>query len=397
MKNLFLIFTFLLCTSLSAQYRGTRQNGTLITTEDYVTNSPGSSISNSRLIARYKDSTDFSLYYNNLKFSKYGISRNDGTPNTILWTDNDGNIKKSNIPVWISTELDPVWISDKSNYYTKTLADARYLQSFTESDPIWAGVSSLYRTKNQNDLLYEPAFNKNTAFNKNFGSLTGTIAEGNDARILNGQTSFGWGNHASAGYILTSNFNSTFDTRLSTKSTSDITEGSNLYHTDLRSRNVISLTNIGQTGNSSYNSTTGVFNIPNYTVTPGTGISVSTNVITNTAPDQTVALIGSNGITTSGTYPNFTVAKTKRQETLTVSTNASGIATFTFANTYSVAPNIQYQMGNGATVKETIIPNSAPTTTGSVYLVQVRNDALGLLPTYANVSGREVNILVTEK
>jgi hypothetical protein len=42
----------------------------------------------------------------------------------------------------------------------------------------------------------EPLIVKNTAFNKNFGTTAGTVAEGNDSRILNGQTAFGWGNHA---------------------------------------------------------------------------------------------------------------------------------------------------------------------------------------------------------
>lgn len=40
----------------------------------------------------------------------------------------------------------------------------------------------------------ENAFSKNTAFNKNFGTVAGTVAEGNDQRILNGQTAFSWGN-----------------------------------------------------------------------------------------------------------------------------------------------------------------------------------------------------------
>ncbi|HRH49124.1 MAG TPA: tail fiber domain-containing protein [Panacibacter sp.] len=43
------------------------------------------------------------------------------------------------------------------------------------------------------------------------------------------------------------------------------------------------------------------------TYTAGTGIGIAANVVTNTAPDQVVALTGSNGITTSGTYPNFTI------------------------------------------------------------------------------------------
>ena len=52
--------------------------------------------------------------------------------------------------------------------------------------------------------VYEPVFTKNTAFNKNFGTTSGTVAQGNDSRIINGQTAFGWGNHSSAGYALNS-------------------------------------------------------------------------------------------------------------------------------------------------------------------------------------------------
>lgn len=52
--------------------------------------------------------------------------------------------------------------------------------------------------------VYEPVFSKNTAFNKNFGTTSGTVAQGNDSRINNGQTAYGWGNHASAGYALNS-------------------------------------------------------------------------------------------------------------------------------------------------------------------------------------------------
>jgi hypothetical protein len=34
-----------------------------------------------------------------------------------------------------------------------------------------------------------------------FGTTAGTFAQGNDSRINNGQTAYGWGNHASAGYV----------------------------------------------------------------------------------------------------------------------------------------------------------------------------------------------------
>jgi hypothetical protein len=64
--------------------------------------------------------------------------------------------------------------------------------------------------------------------------------------------------------------------------TSNISEGSNLYYTDARARSALSA---------------------------GTGISYnsSTGVITNSAPDQTVALTGAGTVSISGTYPNFTI------------------------------------------------------------------------------------------
>lgn len=56
-----------------------------------------------------------------------------------------------------------------------------------------------------------------------------TAAQGGKA-----DSAFGWGNHASAGYFLAANFNSSFDTRLALKSTSNLAEGTNLYYTDAR-------------------------------------------------------------------------------------------------------------------------------------------------------------------
>ncbi len=77
--------------------------------------------------------------------------------------------------------------------------------------------------------------------------------------------------------------------------TSDTVEGSNLYYTDARARGAISLTTTGTSGAATYNSTTGVLNIPQYqggvtSITAGAGISVNvstgavtiTNTITNT-------------------------------------------------------------------------------------------------------------------
>ena len=42
-------------------------------------------------------------------------------------------------------------------------------------------------------------------------------------------------------------------------------------------------------------------------LTAGTGISISGNTITNSAPDQTVSLTGAGATAVTGTYPSFTI------------------------------------------------------------------------------------------
>ena len=95
--------------------------------------------------------------------------------------------------------------------------------------------------------------------------------------------------------------------------TTNVAEGTNLYYTDTRAR----------ASNSA-----------------GTGISYDsgTGVITNSAPDQTVAIAGGTGISTSGTYPNFTVTNTAPDQTVSIA-NGTGISAtgtypaFTVTNT----------------------------------------------------------------
>ena len=94
-------------------------------------------------------------------------------------------------------------------------------------------------------------------------------------------------------------------------STTDVAEGTNQYFTNARARGALS----AGTG-ISYNSSTGAItnSSPDQTVvlTAGTGISTSGTypnfTITNSAPDQTVSLTGSGTTTVTGTYPNFTIS-----------------------------------------------------------------------------------------
>lgn len=102
-----------------------------------------------------------------------------------------------------------------------------------------------------------------------------------------------------------------------------------------------------------------------------------------------------NGLTITAVTNSYTITQ-KRQQTLTSITNTSGLATFTWS-AYTTTPNIQATLSFAAGNKETIIFNSAPTITGVVFLVQLRADVLGLLPSYSNVNAREVKIIVTEE
>lgn len=65
----------------------------------------------------------------------------------------------------------------------------------------------------------------------------------------------------------------------------------------------------------------------NTTYTAGTGISIASNIITNTSPDQTVGLTAGAGISVSGTYPNFGILNTLPNETHTGDATGSSALT----------------------------------------------------------------------
>jgi hypothetical protein len=131
-------------------------------------------------------------------------------------------------------------------------------------------------------------------------------------------------------------------------STTDISEGTNQYFTNARARSALS----AGTG-ITYSSTTGQItnSSPDQTVslTSGTGISTSGTypnfTIANTAPDQTVSLTGSGTTTISGTYPNFTVSSAD-QYTGTV-TGVTG--TSPISSSGGTAPAISLASGYGDT------------------------------------------------
>ena len=155
--------------------------------------------------------------------------------------------------------------------------------------------------------------------------------------------------------------------------TSDISEGTNLYYTDVRARASIS----GSTG-ISYNNTTGVItnSAPDQTVslTASTGISTSGTypsfTITNTAPDQTVALTSGTGISATGTYPNFTITNTAPDQVVALTQGGTTTITGTYPN-FTISSADQYvgtvtSVGITESVAALSITGSPVTTSGNI-------------------------------
>jgi hypothetical protein len=146
--------------------------------------------------------------------------------------------------------------------------------------------------------------------------------------------------------------------------TTNISEGTNQYYLDSRARSAVSA---------------------------GTGISYSsaTGVITNSAPDQTVALTAGTGISTSGTYPNFTITNSAPDQTVSL----TGAGTTSISGTYpsfTVTSNDQYtgtvtSVGgtgtvNGISLSGTVTSSGNLTLGGTLSGVDLTTQVTGTLP-----------------
>jgi hypothetical protein len=162
--------------------------------------------------------------------------------------------------------------------------------------------------------------------------------------------------------------------------TSDISEGTNLYYTDARARGSVS----AGTG-ISYNSTTGVItnSAPDQTVslTASTGISTSGTypnfTITNTAPDQTVSLTSGTGISATGTYPSFTITNTAPDQTVSL----TGAGTTSISGTYpnfTITSNDQY-VGTVTSVSASLPISSTGGATPNLSITQATTSTDGYL------------------
>jgi hypothetical protein len=150
--------------------------------------------------------------------------------------------------------------------------------------------------------------------------------------------------------------------------TTNLAEGTNLYFTTSRARQSLS----AGTG-ISYDNSTGVItnSAPDQIVSLSAGTGISTTgtypsfTITNTAPDQTVVLNAGTGITTSGTYPNFTITNSDRGSSQNIFKNiaVSGQSTIVADgndDTLTVASGTGISLATNATSDTLTITNTAP-------------------------------------
>jgi hypothetical protein len=124
------------------------------------------------------------------------------------------------------------------------------------------------------------------------------------------------------------------------------------------------------------------------TYTAGTGIAISgSNVISNTAPDQTVSLTGAGGNVITGTYPSFTITGTPAtgaETIVTAGTGASVTGTGTSGSPYVVSSTItQYtdetaQDAVGAMVGNTLTYTDATPLLDVKTQMSITSDASGV-------------------
>jgi len=129
----------------------------------------------------------------------------------------------------------------------------------------------------------------------------------------------------------------------------------------------------------------------------GTGISIASNTVTNTAPDQVVSLTAGTGISVSGSYPNFTVTNSSPSsgDAITGNGTTNEIAYFTSAQvidsldtaTYPSLTELSYVKGVTSAIQTQLNGKFAtPTGTTAQY---VRGD--GSLATFPLLIYKDLN------
>jgi hypothetical protein len=129
-----------------------------------------------------------------------------------------------------------------------------------------------------------------------------------------------------------------------TLTTSNISEGTNLYFTDGRARTAISLTTSGNSGASTYNNGTGVLNVPQYSLAGLGGVPTTrTLTINGTAfdlsADRTWSVGTVTSVATSGPITGGTITGTGTIGITQASSSSNGFLSSTDWNTFNGKQN----------------------------------------------------------
>jgi hypothetical protein len=197
--------------------------------------------------------------------------------------------------------------------------------------------------------------------------------------------------------------------------TSDIAEGTNLYYTDARARLSLSLTTTGSSGAATYSNTTGVFNIPNYTIAGLGGVPTSRQLqINNVAYDLsadrswsvgTVTSVAALTIGTTGTDITSSVADgtTTPVITLNIPTasasnrgalSSADWSTFNskMSNVFTSLGDLVYSNAAGAPVRR-----AGNTTTTKMFLSQTGNGTSSAAPQWEAITTTTLNAVPTSR
>jgi hypothetical protein len=80
------------------------------------------------------------------------------------------------------------WTAERVKQAIDVLGEDTTFEVLDANGVVGTGSNQVAVGNHNHSGTYEPAFTKNTAFNKNFGSASGTVTEGNDSRLSDTRT-----------------------------------------------------------------------------------------------------------------------------------------------------------------------------------------------------------------
>jgi len=199
-----------------------------------------------------------------LGLSRLTVDNIDVNGNTITTTSGNLEINSTGGSVIIGGDLTVNGTTTTINSTELTIDDKNIVLASGAANPTAADSAGIHVDGAGADIFYD-APTDTWNFNKNIvapnltlsGGFTGTY-NGFDSDFNAKSTS-----NLSEGtnlYYTTARADSDFDVRLTTKTTDNLSEGSsNLYYTDTRARAAVSVTDTGGDGSLAYNNSTGVF------------------------------------------------------------------------------------------------------------------------------------------